>query len=132
MVKYHLRDARYNLAYGILNNFDGSLNQAQATSIAAFGENSLNHAVTLIEVAEIYNQYGYYRLSRELLSKAEPAIQTSAQDNPSVKVKYILALADAMIGQGFSNDGIALLRANESLVASRAVTKEVTTEDGKL
>jgi CHAT domain-containing protein len=132
MVKYHLRDARYNLAYGILTNFDGSLNQAQATSIAAFGENSLNHAVTLIEVAEIYNQYGYYRLSRELLSKAEPAIQTSAQDNPSVKVKYILALADAMIGQGFSNDGIALLRANESLVASRAVTKEVTTEDGKL
>jgi CHAT domain-containing protein len=132
MPGYYIREAKYNLAYGVLTNFDGSLTQALNTSLAVFGENSMNHAGTLIGVAETYNEYGYYRLSRDLLKQAGEIMKVADKEDPALRARHTLALAETLIGQGYSNDGIALLRSQESFLASRAVTKEVTTEDGKL
>lgn len=132
MPGYYIREARYNLAHGILTNFEGSLAQAINTSAAINGEHSLKHANTLIEVGEIYNEYGYYRLSREILKMSGNIISSVGQENDLLKSKQLLATAEAMVGQGFCNDAIAMLRANESFLAGRAVTKEVVTEDGKI
>lgn len=132
MPGYYLREARYNLAYGILTNFDANLTQALNVSIAVFGETTTKHANTLVEIAEIYNDYGYYRLSRDFLTEAGNIIRRTEPEDPALKSKHLLATADAMVGQGFSNDAIALLRANESFLASRAITREVVTEDGKI
>lgn len=132
MPGYYLREARYHLAYGILTNFDASLTQAQNSSTAVFGEHSLKHANTLTEMAEIYNDYGYYRFSRDLLKQATTILNQFEKEDPALRAKVILATAEAMVGQGFSNDAIALLRANESFFAARAITKEITTSTGKM
>lgn len=132
MPGYHTRFAKYNLAYGVLTNFQSSLDQALTISTSVFGEQTVNHASTLIEVAEVYNQYGYYRKSRELLDQANDIVNKAEQVDPVIKTKLILERAEAMIGQGFCNDALSLLRANESFLAGRAVDKETSVVDGKL
>src|SRR5690606_21753766 len=112
MPGYYTRQAKFDLAYGTLKNFDANLEQALTTSATLFGENTAKHANTLIDIAEVYNQYGYYRKSRELLTKAEAIISNEEQPDPIIKTKHVLETAEAMIGQGFCNDALALLRAN--------------------
>lgn len=129
---YYIRDARYNVALGIFTNFVSNLDNALQTSMAVFGENTPGYANTLAEVAEVYNQYGYYRLSRQYASKALEIIDETGQPDPALKVKAILALAEALIGQGFANQALALLRNHESFIAARAVDKETITADGKI
>ncbi|MCU0358946.1 MAG: hypothetical protein MUE95_15385, partial [Cyclobacteriaceae bacterium] len=132
MVKYHIRDARFNLAYGMVNNLDQRLNNAIDVSKAVYGENTLEHANTLVEVGEIYNQYGYFRLSNEVLSQVTRVVMTADKNHDALRSKYILAMAEAQIGQGYYDRGIALLRSNEEFIAGRATTKEVSAESGKL
>ncbi len=132
MPGYYTRQAKFDLAYGTLKNFDSNLEQALTTSATIFGENTPKHANTLIDIAEVYNQYGYYRKSRELLTKAEAIISNEEQPDPVLKTKHVLETAEAMIGQGFCNEALALLRANESFIAARAVDKETAVVDGKI
>ncbi|MBX2970912.1 MAG: tetratricopeptide repeat protein [Cyclobacteriaceae bacterium] len=132
MPGYYTRQAKFDLAYGTLKNFNTNLDQAIATSIAIFGENTAKHANTLIDVAEVYNQYGYYRKSRELLDVAAPIVNSEDPADPILKTKFVLELAEVMIGQGFCNDALALLRANETFMAARAVDKETAVVDGKI
>lgn len=129
---YYIRDARYNLAQGVLTNFVNSLDNALQTSMAVYGENNPVYANTLAEVAEVYNQYGYYRIGRQYAAKALEIIQQAEQDEPNIKIKSILALAEALIGQGFANDALQLLRRHEDFIAARAVEKETITTDGKI
>ncbi|MDH4058072.1 MAG: hypothetical protein OEU76_04880, partial [Cyclobacteriaceae bacterium] len=96
MPGYYLREARYNLAYGILTGFEGSLTQAQNVSSGFYGENTLNHANTLVDIAQIYNDYGYYRLSREILKQTSNILIQSGQEDPALKSKLVLTTAEAM------------------------------------
>jgi CHAT domain-containing protein len=132
MVKYYIRDARYNLAYGLVTNLDQRLQQAIEMSVAVHGENSLDHARTLVEVGEIYNEYGYFSKSNLVLSQVTTVIMNAEKAHAALKSKYIIAMAESHIGQGYYDRGIGLLRKNEEFFASRATTKEVSAESGKL
>lgn len=129
---YYTRDARYNLARGVLTNFVSNLDNALQASMAVYGENNPGYANTLAEVAEIYNEYGYYRLSRQYASKALDIISQSEQPDPNIQIKSILTLAEALIGQGFANEALKLLQKHESFIASRAVEKETVASEGKI
>lgn len=132
MPAYYTRDARYNLARGVLTNFVSNLDNALQASMAVYGENNPGYANTLAEVAEIYNEYGYYRLSRQYASKALDIISQSEQPDPNIQIKSILTLAEALIGQGFANEALKLLQKHESFIASRAVEKETVASEGKI
>ena len=55
MATYYIREARYNLAQGVLSGFDASLNNAISSSATAVGENTTAHGLILLGVASIYN-----------------------------------------------------------------------------
>ena len=120
----HIREARFNLALGSLSSFDNSLTTAMSSSLTTFGDNSTNYATTLIEVGELYNEYGNFRLSNEYLNRAMILLQKSNQLTDALKSRIALAQSEAMIGQGFWNDAIELLKENEKYFASRAIEKE--------
>ncbi|MEO7989092.1 MAG: CHAT domain-containing tetratricopeptide repeat protein [Chryseolinea sp.] len=120
----YIREAKINLALGTLTSFDNSLNTALTSSQSTFGDNSTNYATTLIEVGEIYNEYGNFRMSDEYLDRAMILLQKSNQLTDALKSRIALAQAEAMIGQGFWNDAIELLKENEKYFASRAIEKE--------
>lgn len=125
----YIREARINMASGVLDGFDKTLNNALSSSLATFGENSASYAGTMIDIAEIYNEYGYYRLSREYLTKAKELLTRTNQLTDYLKARVGIVEADAMTGQGFCNEAIELLKSMDSYFAGRAVEKE-TTVDG--
>jgi len=125
----YIREARIGLASGVLTNFDNSLASALTSSAAVFGDNSTNYAVTYIEVAEIYNDYGNYRLSHEYLEKATEVLTKSSQMTDGLKARIGLVKSEALIGQGACNEALNLLRSIEPYYAGRAVEKE-TKVDG--
>lgn len=125
----YIREARINLASGLLSNFDQTLDNALLSSAGIFGDNSTNYASTFIDVADIYNAYGNYRISREYADSARDLLTKTNQLTEVLKARIALVEAEAMTGQGFSNDAITLLRTLESYFAGRAVEKE-TIVDG--
>ncbi len=128
----YLREARINLASGVLENFDKTINNALTSSLAAYGENSEKYAGTQIDVAEIYNEYGHYRLSREYLAKAKELLNRINQLTGYTKARIVLVESEAMTGQGFCNEAIDLLKSMDSYFAARAVDKETIVEGASI
>lgn len=129
---YYIREARFNLAQGILSGFDASLNNAITSSATAVGENSVAYGLTLLEVASIYNDYGNYRISREYVTKAKSVIEAAGEMTEVLRLRILLIEAEAMIEQGFCNEALSVLRSNETLFARRAVEKETFTENNQI
>jgi len=127
----YIREARLNLALGTLAGLDNTINSALTSSRDTFGEASTGYAETLTNIAGIYLDYGNYRLAREYVVKARAVYQGINQLTDAAKGKLALAEGEAMIGQGFYNDAITLLREYETYFAKHAVEKEITA-DGKL
>ncbi|SKC49617.1 CHAT domain-containing protein [Ohtaekwangia koreensis] len=120
----YLREARISLALGVLAGFDNALTNALTSSQAMYGDNSTSYANTLIDVAEIYNDYGNYRISREYLAKAKDLLSKTNQMTDALNGKIALAEAEAMIGQGFCNDALSILESVDKYFISRAIEKE--------
>jgi CHAT domain-containing protein len=129
---YHLRDARVNLAIGLVGGFDNSLSNALKTSLAVYGENSTSYAVTMLDVGEVYNEYGNYRIAREHIEKAEALLIKTDQMNEALTGRIALLKAEALIGQGFANDALELLRTVEKYYVARAVDKETVVQNGQI
>jgi CHAT domain-containing protein len=123
-----IREARINLASGLLKDFDKKLQEALLSSSAIFGDNSTNYAAMLLDVASIYNDYGNYRISREYVERSRDLLVKTNQMTEILKARIALVEADAMTGQGFCNEAISLLRSFESHFAERAVEKETLVE----
>ncbi len=132
MPGYYIREARTNLNAGNLTGFDASLTNAINASFTLNGDASNNHAAVLTDVAETYNQYGNYRLSREYLDKAVEIAKKATPEDLVLKGKINLELAEALIGQGFSNEALKVLRENEKFFLERAIEKETYVEEGKI
>jgi hemerythrin len=131
MVEYYLREAKFNLAAGVLSSFDLSITNALNASANAFTEESKMYASTLLDAAELYNQYGNFRLSREYVDKSKKIMEkVGATDD--VKARSTLLEAEALIGQGFYNKAIELIQSVEKYYAGRAVEKETTVEGDQI
>ncbi len=132
MPGYYIREARINLNAGLLTGFDASLTNAINASFTLNGDASNNHAALLVEVGESYNLYGNYRLGREYLEKAAEIAKKVTPEDFLLKGKINLQLAESLIGQGFSNQALKILRENEKFFLERAIEKETYVEEGKI
>lgn len=132
MVAYYIREARINLAQGILGGFEASITNALSASATAFGEDSKIYASTLLDAAQLYVQYGNYRVAREYIDKSKALLDKIGQLSDDVKGRIALLEAEAMIGQGFCNNAIDILRGVEKYYAARAVEKETIVEAGQI
>lgn len=132
LAAYYLREAKLKLAQGLPDGFDGILENAVKSSIAASGAGSTAHGTFLIEVAESYNRYGNFRIGRSYLDEAARILKESGGINDALSIRIALVKAEGMIEQGFSNEALELLRTQESLLAARAVQKETTVTDGAI
>lgn len=132
MPGYYIREAKINLNSGQLSGFETSITNAIASSSKINGETTAAHAQTLTDVAEAYNQYGNYRLAREYAEKSLTILQGVTPEEPVLKSRTDLELAEAMIGQGFYNQALEILAADEKFLVGRAVEKETYVEEGKI
>jgi CHAT domain-containing protein len=132
MVMYYLREAKVNLALGVVTGFEASLTNAANASQAAYGENSTMYCSTLLDISKIYLDYGNFRIAREVIEKSEDILKKSNQLTDQLKGRIALLKAEAMIGQGYANAAIQLLRDNEKYFVTRAVEKETIVEGAEI
>src|SRR5690349_14366951 len=90
MVEYYLREAKFNLAAGVLSTFEASVTSAVNTSATAFGEDSKMYASTLLDAADLYNEYGYFRISRDYVDKSRQVLTKINGMNDELKGRLAL------------------------------------------
>lgn len=132
ILAYHVREARINLALGMVEGFDNSISNALNTSQAVFGETNAGYASTMLDVAALYNEFGNYRLAREHADQAETLLTKTEQMDDAFSGRIALIKGEAMIGQGFANEALELLTGAEKYFAARAVDKETKVENGQI
>ncbi len=132
LATYHLRDARLKLALGTLDGFEASLNTAIEVSKNSSGENSSAYINTLLEVAALFNDYGNYRLGALYAAQATEQAAKTSDVSDDEKAKLVLVKSEALIGQGFSREALALLTESDRFFFGRAVEKDTYVEDGKV
>jgi CHAT domain-containing protein len=126
----YTREARINLESGLLEGFEAIIESAIASSKAIYSETGVNYAATLVEVASIYNEYGYFRRSREYLDEAKKVLARNETGTEYLQALTTKVEAEAMTGQGFCNEALDRLNSVSDFFAKRAVEKETIT-DGK-
>lgn len=129
---FYLREARLNLATGQLINFDLNLTNALTASSVSNGTSSQAYAITLIEVAELFNEYGNYRQAREIAETVNKQVVSNGLLDEGLKARVQLTLAEAMTGQGYCREALAYLNEIDKFLLARAVDKEQTAEGGKI
>lgn len=129
---YHLREARVNLATGLLTNFEINLTKALEASATINGKTSEAYVINLVDAAELQNEYGNFRSARMLIENATELIVTNGIINEAIKAKVSLIKAEALTGQGFCREALALLDEVNSFFLSRAVDREQIAEGDKI
>ena len=133
MPAYYLREARFNLASGVLVGFENSLEQAISSSKEVNGENSTAHALNLLETGEILVHYGNFSKAFTYVEEAENTLKQANTLDDDAVAQVNLAKAEILTGQGYYNEALAFIDQHINYFQSRAVYKETyVDESGKL
>lgn len=128
--RMYLMDARADLGLGMPKDFEVNIQNALKASLVVNGESSEKHAAVLIEIGDMNNQNGSYRVAREYLDKAKQIIDVGTFSKDAIRAKLDIVMAETMVGQGYWNEALQLARGQENYYAKRAVKQE-TIPDGK-
>ena len=106
---YYIRRSKFNLAEGLLLDFENSIQQSISASTAIYGEASDKHAVTLLKVGEILALYGDFVRSEEYIRSAQETLKSAEKLNDNLKAKIDITLARVLTGRGFYNEALKFL-----------------------
>jgi CHAT domain-containing protein len=132
MVDLHVREARLNLSSGSLPEFEEAVKNALLLSEKTYGVSSKSYVTTLLDVAELYNEYGNFRLAIGYCDTALEILSKSSLMDDAFKARVALISSEALTGQGFCNKAIEGLRSVETYLAGRAVQKQTIVENGAI
>lgn len=133
MVDYYLRQARFNIATGILVGLDQILENALTVSASVNGEDSKAHALNQLEVADIWVFYGNYINAKKHVDDAEATLKATNEIDDGAKAQIELKKAQILSGQGFYNEALKFINQNLNYFQGRAVTEvSYVDEKGKL
>jgi len=132
LIEYYLMDVKISHATGMLMTLDDNIQKLLDFSRELYGETSSSYPEILIEVSELYLEYGNYRLALDYLTKAEQLLKKAEKMNEALDARITVARAEAMIGQGFINKAIQLLQEVETYYEKRAVDKEAVVEKDQI
>ncbi len=127
--KYHTLLAKYKLAAGLVLDFETSVKNAIDASIALNTEESKKHGLLLLEVASLYNLNGAYRQANEYLDKSKVILDQGANFDKKTEAAWSIVKAEALAGQGFYNEALALLKSYDTYYSGRSLRQETYVDD---
>ena len=122
--------AKYDLASGMPLDFENNLRDALSANRTLNTEHSEKYGTMLMDAAELFILNGSFRVAKEYLSNAKKILEGGDYMKEPMKARWDILMAEALAGQGFWNESIALARGQEIYYAKRAVKQE-TVSDGK-
>ncbi len=121
---YYLLTAKYNLASGLLLDFESNVQSAITSSITNNQENSLKHGLLLLDVSELYTQNGSFQKAKGFLNDAKKILTGGKFMTEAIQSRWNVDRAEALAGQGFYNEALELLWTSKSFYQRRAVKQE--------
>ncbi|MEK6783748.1 MAG: CHAT domain-containing tetratricopeptide repeat protein [Bacteroidota bacterium] len=129
MPTYYLFHAKYDLASGMVLDFETNLKTAESTSISINQENSLKNGVFLLDAADLYIQNGAFRIAKEYLGKSKKVLDGGGFITDALRARLDVSMSEVLIGQGFYNESLELLREREPYFAGKAIKQESFVDD---
>ncbi len=126
---YYLLFAKYNLASGMVIDFESNLKTAETSSVSIHQENSLKNGVLLLDAADLHIQSGTYRVAKQYLERSRKVLETGSFITEPLKARLDLSMAEVLIGQGFYNEALGLLSERDRYFAGRAIKQESFVDD---
>ncbi len=130
----YVKEAKNNIALGRFSGVEKQIQKGVEMSLKVNGENSGDHLLLVIEVSELYIQFGNYRKADEFVARIEEVMEGSGIDFEDFKADVDLKNAIILSGKGFYSDALKLIDNREAFYNGRAVSKEsyVDEQTGKL
>jgi CHAT domain-containing protein len=128
---YYLTYAKYNLASGMILEFETNL-QSAITSINAQTERTEKSLELMIDGADLYNRNKSYLKAVQLLESVRTSLEVAGWYKDPLKGKWDLSYAEALAGQGYYNQAIRILNERLPFFAGRAVKQETFVDKGAL
>lgn len=128
---YYLSYAKYNLASGMINEFEANI-VSVVTSINQATEKNERSYDLMIQAAELYNQNGSFLLARNMLEEVGKAMEAGGFMKEHLEAKWDVAYAAALSGQGFYTKAIEILKERQTYFAGRVNKQETIVENGAL
>ncbi|HRI79043.1 MAG TPA: CHAT domain-containing protein [Cyclobacteriaceae bacterium] len=125
-----LMQAKIALHSGLPLEFETNAQSALGSSKSINGETNDKYANMVIDVADLYNQNGSFRIAREYLNEARKILEGANLFKDPIKAKWDLVMGETLSGQGYFNEAIALFSSRQEYFARRAIKQE-TIPDGK-
>ncbi len=131
---YHLNMAKYNLANGLLGDFNTQIDNAIRISEKANLTNLRDHGIMFMDVADVQINYGNFLKALVYHNKANEVLETNNKLTDGLKAKLDLQLAKIYTGQGYYSEALEFIEQHTDYFTGRAVTKEtiVDPKTGKL
>jgi CHAT domain-containing protein len=128
---YYLTYAKYNLASGMVFDFESNLTSA-ITAVNTATEKTEKSYSLLIEGAALHNRNGSYLKARTMLEDLKKALDAAGTMKDPLKAYWDVAYAEALAGQGYYNQAIEILKERQPFFAGRANKQETVVENGAL
>ncbi|MBS1681145.1 MAG: CHAT domain-containing protein [Bacteroidetes bacterium] len=126
---YYYLMAKNCLASGRITDFEGNAQTAITSNVSINNEQSQKHGELLSDIGELYVLNGSYRVAREYLEQSKKILDAGNFMTEDNKAKWGIRYAEALTGQGYFNEAIALLNDQEKYYAARAVKQEAYVDD---
>lgn len=128
-----LKRAKYLWAKGQFKEFDQYIQDGIALSQKVNGENSIGHALILLDAANNYMHYGNYAKAEKYLTQSSEYFKESSQADKAFITDIELKFAEIYIAQGFYNKALALIEEKEPFYLKRGLptVKEIDPKSGK-
>jgi len=123
-----IKEAKNYWAMGHVYNLDQLIANSLLVSERANGVESTDHALILLEAADIYIHYGNFKTAEEYLDKAESILKKLDRYNDDFNARITLGRAEILHGKGFYSKAGELIESQEEYYKNRAVD-EVTYVD---
>ena len=121
--------AKYKLAAGQVFDFETNVQNAVNASILLNQEESKKHGLLLLEISALYNLNGAYRQAIKYLEKSKAILDKVAGFDKETEAQWNIQEAEALGGQGFYNESIAILKKYDAYYRGRALRQETYVDD---
>ncbi|PIB34815.1 hypothetical protein BFP72_05050 [Reichenbachiella sp. 5M10] len=119
----YIKEAKYDVALGILGNIYNSVNTGLELSATINGTETEVHALLLKEATEVMIQYGDYVTAKAYLNQARPVLEGAGMDADLAASMDVLE-AQVLVGRGFYTEAIALINDKMSFYQKRALDED--------
>lgn len=126
---YYYLLAKYHLAAGKITDFEGNVQTAISSSIVTNTESSQKHGQRIADIAELYILSGSYRIAKDYLTISKKILDEGKFWTDGIKARWNVLQSEALVGQGYYNEAISVLRDQEKYYINRAVKTETFVDD---